>query len=44
VGYSLVPLTVVKWTRGSNSNGVLVFGGTHGKNRGQIAVEAWCQD
>src|SRR6266478_8156026 len=44
-GYSLVPLTVVNGRRGSNSNGVLVFGGTHGNEyEGQIAVKRWCQD
>src|SRR5260370_25109193 len=44
-GYSLVPLTVINGRRGSNSNGVLVFGGTHGNEyEGQIAVKRWCQD
>jgi hypothetical protein len=29
-GYSLVPLTVINGLRGSNPNGVICFGGTHG--------------
>ena len=29
-GYSLVPLTVINGLRGSNGEGVLCFGGTHG--------------
>jgi hypothetical protein len=29
-GYSLVPLTVINGLRGSNANGVICFGGTHG--------------
>lgn len=38
-GYSLVPLTVVVGLRGSNPNGVLCFGGTHGNEyEGQVAV------
>lgn len=44
-GYSLVPLTVINGTRGANTNGVLVFGGTHGNEyEGQIAVKRLCRD
>src|SRR5215510_14082017 len=39
-GYSLVPLTVINGLRGSNPNGVVCFGGTHGNEyEGQIAVK-----
>jgi predicted deacylase len=42
-GYSLLPLTVINGLRGSNSNGVLCFGGTHGNEyEGQIAVKQLC--
>ncbi|HUQ92260.1 MAG TPA: succinylglutamate desuccinylase/aspartoacylase family protein [Bryobacteraceae bacterium] len=42
-GYSLVPLTVINGLRGSNKNGVLCFGGTHGNEyEGQIAVKRLC--
>ncbi len=44
-GYSLVPLTVINGARGTNPNGVLVFGGTHGNEyEGQIAVKRLCRD
>src|SRR3954452_9004032 len=39
-GYSLVPLTVINGLRGSNPNGVICFGGTHGNEyEGQIGVK-----
>ena len=39
-GYSLMPLTVINGLRGSNPNGVVCFGGTHGNEyEGQIAVK-----
>ena len=42
-GYSLLPLTVINGKRGSNPNGVLCFGGTHGNEyEGQIAVKQLC--
>jgi predicted deacylase len=44
-GYSLLPLTVINGTRGSNPNGVLCFGGTHGNEyEGQISVKRLCRD
>src|SRR5581483_7580447 len=44
-GYSLVPLTVINGRRGSNPNGVICFGGTHGNEyEGQIAVKRLCSD
>ncbi|MEX2262247.1 MAG: succinylglutamate desuccinylase/aspartoacylase family protein [Bryobacteraceae bacterium] len=44
-GYSLVPLTVINGARGSNGNGVICFGGTHGNEyEGQIAVKRLCAD
>ncbi|MFN7939899.1 MAG: succinylglutamate desuccinylase/aspartoacylase family protein [Bryobacteraceae bacterium] len=44
-GYSLVPLTVVVGARGTNPNGVLCFGGTHGNEyEGQIAVKRLARD
>jgi len=44
-GYSLVPITVINGLRGSNSNGVICFGGTHGNEyEGQIAVKRLCAD
>lgn len=44
-GYSLVPLTVINGSRGSNKNGVICFGGTHGNEyEGQIAVKRLCND
>jgi predicted deacylase len=44
-GYSLVPLTVINGALGTNPNGVLVFGGTHGNEyEGQIAVKRLCRD
>lgn len=44
-GYSMVPLTVAVGRRGSNPNGVLCFGGTHGNEyEGQIAVKRLCAD
>jgi predicted deacylase len=44
-GYSLVPLTVINGLRGSNRNGVICFGGTHGNEyEGQIAVKRLCND
>ncbi len=44
-GYSLVPLTVINGARGSNSTGVLCFGGTHGNEyEGQIAIKRLCLD
>ena len=44
-GYSLVPLTVINGRQGSNANGVLCFGGTHGNEyEGQIAVKRLCSD
>lgn len=44
-GYSLVPLTVINGLRGSNKNGVICFGGTHGNEyEGQIAVKRLCAD
>jgi predicted deacylase len=44
-GYSLVPLTVINGLRGSNANGVVCFGGTHGNEyEGQIAVKRLCAD
>lgn len=44
-GYSLVPLTVINGTRGSNPNGVLCFGGTHGNEyEGQVGLKRLCAD
>lgn len=48
-GYSLVPLTVVNGLRslaeGKSSQGVAVFGGTHGNEwEGQVAVKRLCAD
>jgi predicted deacylase len=44
-GYSLVPLTVINGMRGSNPNGVVCFGGTHGNEyEGQVAVKRLCTD
>ncbi|HUS05535.1 MAG TPA: succinylglutamate desuccinylase/aspartoacylase family protein [Bryobacteraceae bacterium] len=44
-GYSLVPLTVINGKRGSNANGVLCFGGTHGNEyEGQVALKRLCND
>jgi predicted deacylase len=39
-GYSLVPLTVINGKRGSNANGVICFGGTHGNEyEGQVGLK-----
>jgi predicted deacylase len=44
-GYSLVPLTVINGLRGTNANGVLCFGGTHGNEyEGQVGVKRLCTD
>jgi predicted deacylase len=44
-GYSLVPLTVINGLRGSNSKGVVCFGGTHGNEyEGQVSVKRLCYD
>ena len=44
-GYSLVPLTVINGKRGSNPNGVLCFGGTHGNEyEGQVGLKRLCFD
>jgi predicted deacylase len=44
-GYSLLPLTVINGKRGSNSTGVICFGGTHGNEyEGQVAVKRLCAD
>ncbi len=44
-GYSLVPLTVINGLRGSNPNGIVAFGGTHGNEyEGQVAVKRLCHD
>lgn len=44
-GYSLVPLTVINGHRGTNPNGILIFGGTHGNEyEGQIGVKRLCAD
>lgn len=44
-GYSLVPLTVINGARGTNPNGVLCFGGTHGNEyEGQVALKRLCHD
>jgi predicted deacylase len=44
-GYSLVPLTIINGLRGSNPNGVICFGGTHGNEyEGQVAVKRLCTD
>lgn len=44
-GYSLVPLTVINGLRGSNPNGVICFGGTHGNEyEGQVSVKRLCSD
>jgi predicted deacylase len=44
-GYSLLPLTVINGNRGSNANGVICFGGTHGNEyEGQIGVKRLCTD
>jgi N2-acetyl-L-2,4-diaminobutanoate deacetylase len=44
-GYSLLPLTVINGKRGSNVNGVICFGGTHGNEyEGQVAVKRLCTD
>ncbi len=44
-GYSLLPLTVINGKRGSNPNGVICFGGTHGNEyEGQIGVKRLCTD
>jgi predicted deacylase len=44
-GYSLVPLTVINGLRGSNPNGVICFGGTHGNEyEGQVSVKRLCAD
>jgi len=42
-GYSLVPLTVINGARGTNPNGILCFGGTHGNEyEGQLALKRLC--
>jgi len=39
-GYSLVPLTVINGKRGTNPNGVICFGGTHGNEyEGQVGLK-----
>ncbi|MCC6587692.1 MAG: succinylglutamate desuccinylase/aspartoacylase family protein [Bryobacterales bacterium] len=44
-GYSLVPLTVINGARGTNPNGIVCFGGTHGNEyEGQIAVKRLAND
>jgi len=44
-GYSLLPMTVINGLRGSNPQGVVAFGGTHGNEwEGQVAVKRLCQD
>jgi predicted deacylase len=44
-GYSLLPLTVINGKRGSNANGVLCCGGTHGNEyEGQVSVKRLCTD
>jgi predicted deacylase len=44
-GYSLLPLTVINGRRGSNANGVICFGGTHGNEyEGQVSVKRLCTD
>lgn len=44
-GYSLVPLTVINGLRGTNPNGVVAFGGTHGNEwEGPVAIKRLCQD
>ena len=44
-GYSLVPLTVINGLRGTNPNGVLCFGGTHGNEyEGQVGLKRLCAD
>jgi predicted deacylase len=44
-GYSLVPLTVINGLQGTNANGVICFGGTHGNEyEGQIAVKRLCTE
>ncbi|MGI8989936.1 MAG: hypothetical protein ACR2I2_10170 [Bryobacteraceae bacterium] len=44
-GYSLVPLTVINGLRGTNSHGIVCFGGTHGNEyEGQVAVKRLCHD
>ena len=44
-GYSLIPLTVINGLRGSNPNGVICFGGTHGNEyEGQVSVKRLCHD
>lgn len=44
-GYSLVALTVINGLRGTNPNGVVAFGGTHGNEwEGPVAIKRLCQD
>ncbi len=44
-GYSLVPVTVINGKRGTNPNGLLCFGGTHGNEyEGQVGLKRLCHD
>jgi predicted deacylase len=44
-GFSVVPLTVINGLRGSNNNGVICFGGTHGNEyEGQVGVKRLAND
>ena len=44
-GFSLVPLTVINGLRGSNKDGVICFGGTHGNEyEGQVGVKRLATD
>ena len=44
-GFSLVPLTVINGLRGSNKDGVICFGGTHGNEyEGQVGVKRLTTD
>lgn len=44
-GYSLVPLTVINGLKGTNPNGVVAFGGTHGNEwEGPVAIKRLCAE
>lgn len=44
-GFSVVPLTVINGLRGTNKEGVICFGGTHGNEyEGQVAVKRLATD
>jgi predicted deacylase len=44
-GYSLIPLTVINGRKGTNPNGIVAFGGTHGNEwEGPVAIKRLCRD